>query len=233
MRKLILFILFISFYKSTLSNTLEDSTKLIPLNKYSKVGLLVDLGFNQFIGAPDLFQIEPLKSRTVNIHYLLKVKLGKYFLLTPGIGLGLEGYNFERENLRFFSPTSSPAVFLDTLPNTNYFKSKLSANYFDFPIELRFRSSQNEKKALSISIGAKAGFLFHGKAKTKFEKDGIDIKEKHISSYYLNTFRYGIIGRIGVGYVNFFFYKSLTSVLKESRGPELNPITIGLSLTTF
>jgi len=114
-----------------------------------------------------------------------------------------------------------------------FLKTKLAANYFDIPVELRFKSSNNDRTAFRIAIGAKVGVLFNAHSKIKFIEDGFVRKIKSRDDFGLNQFRYGIIGRIGFSYFNLFGYYSLSSLFKSGKGPELTPFMFGITLSNF
>ena len=55
-------------------------------------------------------------------------------------------------------------------------------------------------------------------------------KRKYYQLPNLLRYRYGLSAKIGVGRFNLSGFYSLSPLLKEGRGPELVPFTIGLSV---
>lgn len=218
----------------------EDSTDIDLPIKAKKIGrsLAVDIGFNRLLDAPDLLELNTWRSKAVNFFYYYNIRLiGKKLTLNPGIGLGLENYSFDN-NVRFNGPPATMITpFIDTASFRDYRKSKLALTYVDIPLEIRFQTSDKNGKAFKISAGAKAGYLIKAQSKVKYETDDIEVKEKAAHSFFLNNFRYGLVGRIGYGYVNAFAYYSLSELFEKDKWPEgyaeATPFIIGISFTTF
>lgn len=213
-----------------------QDTDTLPKKDYNQhtmlKGLLVDLGTaympsTTYDNTPDFFNVKTGRPSTINIYMFRNIKfIGKGFFISPGLGLGLDNFFFEKDLLIAPAGDSIFSVGQDLK------KSKLSANYVDIPLEFRFISSSNYKKAFKISVGAKVGVLFAGKSKIKYEV-GDDMVKQKFSDKSLSRFRYGLTGRIGYGHLNFFYYHSLSPLFKDKYAPEVSPYIFGLTLSTF
>lgn len=212
----------------------NDSTKSVKdYNQHTMFkGLLIDLGTaylseTTYNGMPDFFNVRTGRPSTVNIYLFKNIRIVNHtFTFSPGLGFGLDNYFFEKDVL--IAPSGDSLFTL----GQDLKKSKLSANYIDIPLEFRFASSSNYKKAFKVAIGGKFGVLFSGKSKIKYKQDGDIVKQK-FSDISLNKIRYGLTGRIGLGHLNLFGYYSLSSLFKDKYAPEMNPIIFGISLTSF
>jgi hypothetical protein len=195
---------------------------------------LLDIGFNQLENIPAPLELNAWRSKGVNLYYYHRLKLIKNNLtLNPGFGLGLDNYSFSNDVL---VGTSSNGIFqylIDSLRNRNILKTKLSTNYLDFPLELRFKSSDNDRIAFRVAIGAKIGVLFNAHSKIKYVEDGFARKSKTRDDFGLNQFRYGIIGRIGFSYFNMFGYYSLSKLFENGKGPDVMPFMFGITFSNF
>lgn len=116
-----------------------------------------------------------------------------------------------------------------------YDANKLSMTYFDVPCELKF-SSENEKgKVIKIALGFKVGYMINGH--TKYRGDDIltgsddEIKYKSFKIPNIEPLRYGASARIGYGMFSIFGYYSLTTIFKTDKGPEVFPISAGITLS--
>jgi hypothetical protein len=194
---------------------------------------LMDVGLNQLQNVPQQLELNAWRSKGVNLYYYYRVRLFKDKLtLNPGFGLGLDSYSFNNHIIIGTSSTGQFQSHIDTL-NRDILKTKLATNYFDIPLELRFKSSNDDLKAFRIAIGAKVGVLFNAHSKIKYIEDGFVRKAKNRDDFGLNQFRYGLIGRLGFSYFNVFGYYSLSHLFKNGKGPEVTPFMVGITLSNF
>jgi hypothetical protein len=203
-------------------------------------GAVLDIGFNQYTNNPDILDLDTWKSKGVNMYTYMVLPFGcSKFNLAVGLGLGLENYFFEDKSVRLSSFGDSLTITNDAMsppPITQtlvHQKSKLSANYFDIPLELRFQTGRYPHKTFRMAVGGKIGILFSSHTKVKYINalDGATRKEKMHDDFALENMRYGLTARIGYSYLNLFGYYSLSTLFKENKGPEITPFMIGISLS--
>ncbi|MBX9852221.1 MAG: PorT family protein [Cytophagaceae bacterium] len=200
-------------------------------------GPILDIGFNQYMDNPGEMDLDFTKSKVVNFSNYWALAFGKSnFSIASGLGLGLENYSFDDKSLRLSSYNDS-LVLLNvpqlSPPFYHFKKSKLSANYLDIPVELRFETEKKPGSSFRIAVGGKFGLLFDGHTKAKYVNLANDetIKEKFHNNFGLRKFRYGLTARIGYGAINFFGYYSLTTLFEEGNGPQVTPYMLGISLS--
>jgi hypothetical protein len=139
-------------------------------------------------------------------------------------GYGFSSFNihhngeFDRDSLN-----NGFVIFQAYSPGYSYKKNKLSANYLEVPIEFRVRTKG--KNNFKLYLGAKAGYLVN--IHTKVVDD--DGKRKYYQVPETSRLRYGATVRLGMNQVALFGCYSFTPFLKENKGVELIPITLGLS----
>ncbi|MBW8049526.1 MAG: PorT family protein [Cytophagales bacterium] len=199
--------------------------------------LIFDIGFNQWANVPEDIELNIWKSKGLNIYYMYEIELGTEKLtFNPGFGVGLDNYNFEKENTLIYKGIDTLdnkiLIFSNDTFNTDrtYKKSKLSVNYIDIPIEFMYRSHKEKKKAFMFALGGKIGLLIQAHTKVKYKKDGETIKEKLHSNFFIEPFRYGVTTRIGYGGLNLFGYYSLSKMFKKDKAPEMTPLMLGFTL---
>jgi hypothetical protein len=194
---------------------------------------LIDVGFNQLENVPAPLELNAWRSKGVNLYYYYQLKLIKDNLtLNPGLGLGLDSYSFSNDILMSTSSNGSFQYQIDTL-NRNILKTKLATNYFDFPIELRFKTGKNDRSSFRVAIGAKVGVLFNAHSKIKYVEDGFGRKLKTRDDFGLNQIRYGVMARIGFSYFNMFGYYSLSKLFEDGKDPDVTPFMFGITLSNF
>ncbi len=152
-------------------------------------------------------------------------------LLKKNLGLAF-GYGFSSHNVHhnayFAQDTANTDDYLTLLPlddSISYKKNKISSNYIDLRLELRVRT--NGDRPFTFAVGGKAGVLVN--VHNKFKDDDGTYKTKGMPEAQL--FRYGLTARISYGKLGVNTWYSLSSFLKDNKGIELSPYSIGLSLS--
>ena len=146
-------------------------------------------------------------------------------------GLGLSMHNLYSDSWLKATPDST--YFEPVIDTLSFKKSKLTATYLDIPIELRYKS----KGEFRLAVGFKFGFLIRGHTKYK-GNDYIDgttqeviIKKKKLA--FMEKNRYGFTGRIGYKWFNLWGYYQLSTLFEKGKGPEMYPISVGITIIPF
>jgi hypothetical protein len=201
---------------------------------------LIDFGFNFPSTDSVNFNTGIWGSRTLNLYYQLDKRIGQTkFSLHPGAGFGFDRYKFNNEyTLGYIAGPDSPFDTLRMVPGRDGTKkSQLMTNYLDAMFEVRFSTNPNDPaRSFKAALGFKAGILINAYAKVKYSENGETKKYKDRQDWNVNDFRYGVVGRIGLGNFNLFGYYSLTPIFKDGKGPdmaEISTVSVGLSLAGF
>ena len=195
--------------------------------------LVFDFSFDNWI-----HDIDSVKTRWnsfgFNFYFMYDIPLGNSRMsFAPGLGFSTSFV----KNDAWLNETDSGTVLR---PHTNksdqdFVKNKnsLVTVFFDVPLELRYRAKPNEKgKSFKLAIGAKQGVLVDSHVKRKYENTlGNTKKEKDKKFDDLTRFRFGPVLRIGYGSFNFFAFYSVTNLFKQDRGPGVNTISAGISIS--
>ncbi len=170
------------------------------------------------------------KSINVNLHiFRQRVSLIKNRVnLMYGAGLAFHIYNFDK-NIKL-TPNNEPLeIVVDE--TVNYKKNKLKSTYLMAPLMLNFNTNpRRSSKALKVSVGVFGGFLLASKTKQKSDEFG---KVKFKDDFNLNKFRYGLMGEIGMGPINFYANYSLNGLFADGKGPDLAPFNVGIQIIPF
>lgn len=151
------------------------------------------------------------------------------FSFSPGLGLGM--HNLYSDS---WLQVSADTTFFEPIPESISFKkSKFTGTYIDIPFELRFKN----KSEFRVAVGFKFGFLLRGHTKYKGDDyiagttEDVVIKKKKIK--FLEKNRYGFTGRIGYKWLNLWGYYQLSTLFEKDRGPQMFPISIGITVIPF
>jgi hypothetical protein len=221
------------------------------------VDVFTDIWMNKLPG--DSMHVDAI-NRGANAYFMRDVPIGKSnFSFAVGAGIGCHNLYSNAVPVRETSVDSSVASLYVYTGNTIFSKlpsaigtqeikvknNKLSLVYVDVPIEFRFRT-KNEGQKFKFAIGFKIGYLLS--SHTKYHGNDIhynnatgdwglnsdkDLKIKTYKVPNIETYRMGPTLRVGWGWVNVSAYYSLTKLFKKGKGPDMYPLSIGLTITPF
>ena len=247
MKKIITFISIISFLAITsgfaqeqndsIADNTNDSITDNTSDKMSKENQIV-LSFNIYSDvwqdAPDNMNIRTINQGT-DICIMYNTPFGKSNF-SFSVGLGIGSHNLHSDAIPAID-TANATIFSPIADSISYDKNKLTVAYLDIPVEFIFKVKNKNDKSFKIALGFKAGRLINSHTTYKgddylfgTEKD-LNVKFQDIKN--INLYRYGITGKIGYEWINVMIYYSLTNLFKKDKGPEMYPISVGISFTSF
>lgn len=186
--------------------------------------LIMNFTWDNWLKTSQGTQVKGFRSRGFSFLLMNEKILGKGNAAI-GFGLGFSSQNVHSNTFPTYDPDGSH-TFLSPIYG-NYDLNKLSCNFLDAALELRFRTNQNEKeKRFKISLGIKGGYLVQ--SHTKYEDANGKIKTYDIKN--LSKFQYGPTARIAYGNWGLSGYYSLVNLFKDGKGPEVVPVSMGISL---
>lgn len=145
------------------------------------------------------------------------------------LGAGISWHNLY-SNTRILNIKADTIVFTPIPDTIDYKKSKFSVTYLDFPLEFRLKTN----KKVYASVGVKLSYVIDAKTKYKGDKlsgyQGI-LKEKQVSN--IDKFQFGPQVRIGYEWVHIVAYYSVTRIFEKGKGPDVYPISLGITFMPF
>jgi len=148
---------------------------------------------------------------------------------SPGLGLGVHNLF----NHAFLFSNSDTTYFTPIPDSLDYKKTKLIVSYLDIPLEIRYKS----KNDFRLAVGFKFGFLL--RAHTKYKGDDYladnpdDVVYKKSKLSFLEKNRYGFTARIGYKWLNLWGYYQLSTLFQKDYGPEMYPVSVGITIIPF
>jgi len=195
-----------------------------------KVTIGLDVFTDVWINAPTSVDIRAIHP-SANTYLTYNFIVGNSKNLTFGIGIGYGNHNMYSNDGVIEDIKADTIQFVPVDGDWNMKRSKFSVGYLEFPMELRFKS----QKGFKVSVGFKLGYLIDSKEKyvgsTEANGSTQVIKRKRIAQ--LNTFSYSPTLRLGYKSFNLFFSYGLGTVFRVDHGPQLHPMSIGITLTPF
>ena len=188
---------------------------------------ILSLTSDNWSGLPAAIEAKPFRSRGFSF-LLMKEKANESGKLAFGYGLGFSSQNVHTDGALVYDDSSNTSSFYKLPDSLDVSLNKLSLNYIDAAIEFRLRTAEDShERRFKVSLGFKAGVLVQ--SHTKYEDKNGKVKTYDIKN--LNTFQYGPTFRIGYGGFALTGYYSLATVFKKSKGPEMNPYSVGIAVT--
>lgn len=238
MRKIVFAIAAICLFSAAFG---QDSTirRIIPTKKEtpSNDHFMIQLGHLSWVGQPDSIKTKGIP-RSLNIYVMLNFpfKTNPHWSVALGPGIASDNMVFDEMTVGIKERTSS--ITFNDVSDTSHFKRyKLSTNFLEVPVELRYRfNPDNDKKSVKMAIGAKIGTLLnaHTKGKTLQSSSDQTIGDytvKESSKQFFSKQRLSVMGRVGYGPLTLFASYSVTPLFKEGLGPTVRPLSIGLTLS--
>lgn len=224
--------LFIAFF--SMAQGSED-------NRYAQPELpgsiMIDVGMNTMLGAPDEMDINVFNSRSVGVYYSHVFKMGSRFTFVPAIGITAEKWRLD--NNSNFQLDDENLVVFDTLQNRGSLRTnKLAVNYIDIPLELRFYPWKTiGGEGLFIGVGGIIGTRIEAHTKIKYDADQTRRAEKLRDTFGLERLRFGLQGRIGLNGIHIFAKYYLTDLFESGAAPggtaTPNQLTFGINISGF
>lgn len=143
------------------------------------------------------------------------------------------GAGFRMHNL--YSDSRIANIHADTIQfvpiETNYKRSKINLVYLDFPAEFKFRFNNKMK----LGIGFKLGVYLDSKEKFvgKESSDGSTAYVKRRKIHSIEKYSYGPTFRFGWNWISAYVFYQPSRIFERDLGPEICPITVGITLSPF
>lgn len=200
-------------------------------NKINKRGdmLIIDLFDDIWMNVPDSVD-NRIINQGVSVSVTYNFPLG-HSPFSLAAGLGIKAHNFYSNSIL---KTDSVMSYFTAIPgNKDYKINKVSVTYIQLPVEVRFKSKSKFRAALGFNLG----FKIDGHTKYKGTDyifgttDQIKIKQKNTPN--LANWNIAVTARFGYRWVNLFASYSITKMFSENKGPDIYPISVGLSIIPF
>ncbi|MBT5402916.1 MAG: outer membrane beta-barrel protein [Crocinitomicaceae bacterium] len=197
----------------------------------------VDFNWDSWLGVK-----EEIKTGTVSIglnaYWYKDMPFGKKSRVSLAIGLGIGSHNVHH-NGEFISIDSAGVSYTGLYARSQesvWKKNKVTSNYIDIPLELRFRNMNikskkegGKTKSFRFYPGFKFGLMVNNHVKWKDAK----IKYKVYNIDNMLRYRYGMTLRIAFNKFAIHGFYSLTPLFAKEKGDQLYPISVGVSWIRF
>jgi len=205
----------------------------------------VDFGLNTFLNSDysgysssqtNFMKNDLIRSNSLFINFLsqsfgLQNNRNTIGLIT-GLGLQLQSYRLDDNTTIEKLPDGRIVPKIMIFDNNQ--KSKLSSVYLVAPVLVEFQFPiKHYANRFYFSTGFYGGLRVNTHTKIIYRVDKKKEKLKTPDDFSLNDFKYGLMARMGYRWINIFATYDFTPLFKETLGPELTPLTFGITLLHF
>jgi hypothetical protein len=164
-----------------------------------------------------------------------------------GFGAGLQWNNYGLANnvqvfpqMPVYADTSM--MVLDSYVDTtfgatgdqyDFSKNRLRTTYLKVPLMLEFNTNRDEDRSFHVAAGVIGGWRLGSSLKQKYSEDGVNHKNKIKDDFNFRDFTLDATVRVGYGDFTVFAMYGLTALFADNRGPEVYPVTVGLSVIAW
>jgi len=144
------------------------------------------------------------------------------------VGLGIDNHNMY-SNTRIESVRADTVVFVPI--TENYKRSKVNLTYVSIPMEFKVKL----KSGVKFGAGFKIRYLLSSKDKYfgNMESEGGQVNIKRKTIFATEEYAYGFTLRVGYKSFNLFGYYQISNIFQQGKGPEMYPISVGLTIAPF
>jgi hypothetical protein len=151
--------------------------------------------------------------------------------MVTGMGSKFNYYPFDNNNSIMKDPVTGVIVPKYPPPGVSYSKSRLHTGYLTVPLLFEFQMGKDQKGF--IGFGVIGDLKLWSNTKVKYYENGSKQKEKVKDDFNLSPLRYHLTLRAGYKFIKVYANLSMVSLFKTNMGPEVYPVTVGLTLINF
>lgn len=149
-----------------------------------------------------------------------------------GLGLTYRSLGFS-DNISLLA--NSDSTYAVDVPDSLYTfdRNKLRGTYIRVPVLLEFNTSRIPSKNFHVSVGAIGGLRIGSITKQIYDFEGQKYTDRVKDDFNLSPLTLDATARVGYRWVNLWATYSLTPLFENGKGPEVYPLTVGLSFSIF
>jgi len=196
--------------------------------------LIVDVFHTQWMNVPK--SVTNKFNPGFNVAVLWDFKANKKTPISFGLGVGcVFQTQFSNAQLRYDNESKLTKYYVIPEVFTNKNSPKLNRMTYincNIPLEFRYR----HKSGFKFSVGGRLGLVAEISQRYKGKNlEGADISENY--KYFLKTGRqninFDVYMRCGWKFVAVYYSYQVTEMFTKGKGPAINPMSMGISLSLF
>jgi len=171
-----------------------------------------------------------------NVAVLWDFKTSKKSPISFGLGVGCTYHTqFSNAQMRYDEKTSVTKYYLLPTPISNKDSIKLNRMTYlncNIPLEFRYRHKSGFKFTVGVRLGLVAELSQRYKGKN-IEGEGMDENFKIFFKTDRQKINFDVYMRCGWKFVAIYYSYQVNRLFNEGKGPAVNPMSLGISLSLF
>jgi hypothetical protein len=186
--------------------------------------LSFDITHNRFVG--ELNNVQQLwNSIGLNINSMRDMPFSSVSMFSFAYGVRFSFNNFRNNGFMQIVDSTSTTQLMVLPDSVSRDKYKFTTNYFEIPLELRFRYVGPDRM-IRFSLGGVIGWRM--RAFEHWTNGNLRYKEYNFPD--INRFRYGIFARVGFKHVGLYAGYYLQPMFKNEGSSKLNILNFGINI---
>jgi hypothetical protein len=151
--------------------------------------------------------------------------------VVTGMGIKCNNFHFDNNNNIMKDPATGMIVPRYPPEGLSYSRSKLHTAYLTVPLLLEFQWGKDQKGF--VSAGVIGDLKLWSSTRIRWYENGSKQREKVRGDFNLSPLRYHVTLRAGYRFIKLYANLSMVSLFKRNLGPEVYPVTVGLTVINF
>lgn len=194
--------------------------------------LMVDVYHSFWMGVPNRVNVNKLHPG-FNISAMWDFKLPNKGPFSFGLGLGVSYYTqFSDALLDIDSKPWVMRYYVIDTANIKYDLNRMTYVNCNIPLEFRYRHQSGFKISLGVRLGLVAEISQTYKGRNPNGNDE-KIWMKNYAIYNKQKYNFDVYLRTGWKYVSFYYCLQLTKLFEDGKGPQIAPMSIGVTWNIF
>lgn len=168
-----------------------------------------------------------------NVAAMWDFKIPQTPVLSFGLGLGFTYYTQYSNCIMKYDRENDLNKYFIIPENIEYKYSRMSYMNCHIPFEIRYRHSCGFKLSVGIHVGLVAGFAHRYKGDNYNGVEDEYLNYKNRDFYNKQKFSADVYLRMGWKAIGVFYSYQLNQVFDAGKGPKLNPMSLGISVSLF
>lgn len=202
----------------------------------------VTVGVDIFTDIP-LYTLDPLNmpadfsyrtiNQGVNVFAMYNFQIGES-LSSFSVGLAIRNHNWYSRN-SIVEDIKADTIKYITIEE-DFKRTKINLTYLDLPVEFKYRTAGGFKVGIGLKVGYKIGSkqkYVGNRPRPDITDPNVEINIKHKKVLQTQDWVFGGTLRIGYKFISVFAYYQFNSAFEKGKGPQINPLSLGITITPF
>lgn len=194
--------------------------------------LTFDIFHSFWIGAPSQGNFKKFNPG-FNVTAMWDFTLPQQSSISFGLGLGFSYFSQYSNCLLQYDYQTGINTYYIIPENIKYKTNRIVYTNCNLPIEIRYRHRCGFKFSVGIHVGLVSGLAHRYKGPNYDGTTDVTLNYKNRDFYDKTKFSADVYARIGWKAIGVYYSYQLNKVFASGKGPNINPMSVGISISLF